>query len=295
MNSDARPFVSVIVPVFNDQEGIDNCVEALTTQSYPKDRYEIIVVDNNSEPAIRLKDKAEFHIQLLFCGTAGSYAARNEGIKYSRGEILAFTDADCVPIREWLNTGVAALSEGGRNCLIGGAVLLSAPETGSAAELYQYVSGFPQRANVNERNFAATDNVFSYRSHFDRVGLFNTQLLSGGDLEWCLRAAAQGIKLLFNEQAIVVTSPRSSLSAAIRQARRVAGGRVQLRRSIQTVVPADRTKPHKGPFSATGWILKQKQLSLLDRLRVLFVAILIKVAHMLEVLRLKLGGNPERR
>jgi glycosyltransferase involved in cell wall biosynthesis len=295
MNSDALPFVSVIVPVFNDQNGIDRCVNALITQSYPQDRYEIIVVDNNSEPAIRLKDEAGCHIQLLFCGTAGSYAARNEGIECSRGEILAFTDADCVPIREWLDTGVAALSEGGRDCVIGGDVQLSAPESGSAAELYQYVSGFPQRANVNERNFAATANLLTYRALFDRVGLFNTQLLSGGDLEWCLRAAAQGIKVMFSKQAAVVTSPRINLSAAIRQARRVAGGRVQLRRSSQTVIPADRTKPHKEPFSATVWILKQKQLSLLDRLRVLFVAILIKVAHMLEVLRLKLGGNPERR
>lgn len=295
MNSDALPFVSVIVPVFNDQSGIDRCIEALTTQSYPQGRYEIIVVDNNSEPAIRLKDEAGFHIQLLFCGTAGSYAARNEGIECSRGEILAFTDADCVPVREWLENGGAALSEGGRDCFIGGAVLLSEPESGSAAELYQYVSGFPQRANVNERNFAATANLFSYRAPFDRVGLFNTQLLSGGDLEWCLRAAAQGITAIFSERAVVETSPRINLSAAIRQARRVAGGRVQLRRLSQTVIPADRTRPHKGPFSATGWILKQKQLSLSDRLRVLFVAILIKVAHMLEVLRLKLGGSPERR
>lgn len=295
MNSDALPFVSVIVPVFNDQSGIDRCVNALTAQNYPQDRYEIIVVDNNSKPAIRLMDQAGCRIQLLFCGTAGSYAARNEGIECSRGEILAFTDADCLPIREWIQNGVVALSESGRDWIIGGAVLLAAPESGSAAELYQYVSGFPQRANVNERNFAATANLFTYRALFDRVGLFNTQLLSGGDLEWCLRAAEQGIAVVYSEQAAVVTSPRSNLSAAIRQARRVAGGRVQLRRSSKTVVPADRTKPHKGPFSATGWILKQKQLSLLDRLRVLFVAILIKVAHMLEVLRLKLGGNPERR
>jgi glycosyltransferase involved in cell wall biosynthesis len=295
MNSDARPFVSVIVPVFNDQRGIDRCVEALTTQSYPKDLYEIIVVDNNSEPPIRLENQADFHLQLTWCGTEGSYAARNQGIDDSRGEILAFTDADCIPVSEWIENGVAALSEGGRNCFIGGHIQLSAPESGSAAELYQYVSGFPQRANVTERNFAATANVFSYRDHFDRVGLFNTQLLSGGDLEWCLRAAAQGIKLLFSEQAIVVTSPRTSLSAAIRQARRVAGGRTKLKRASRAIIPTDTTKPHKGPFSAAGWILKQKQLSFADRLRVLFVAFVIKVAYVFEVQRLRLGGKPERR
>lgn len=295
MDNEAPPFVSVIVPVFNDQRGIDRCVEALTVQSYPKDRYEVVVVDNNSVIPIRLEDEAGSHTRLTWCGTPGSYAARNQGIDDSRGEILAFTDADCIPLREWIENGVAALSEGGRDCFIGGNIQFSAPESGSAAELYQYVCGFPQRANVVERKFAATANLFSYRAHFDRVGLFDTQLLSGGDLEWCLRAAAQDIELLFSEQAVVVTSPRTNLSAAIRQARRVAGGRVLLRRMSQEVIPADRTDPHKKPLSAAGWILKQEQLSLFDRLRVLFVASLIKVAHMLEVLRLKLGGKPERR
>lgn len=295
MDSGKPPFVSVIVPVFNDQSGIDRCIEALTTQSYPQDRYEIIVVDNNSEPRIRLKNKAGFYVQLLWCGTAGSYAARNQGISVSRGEILAFTDADCVPYSEWIKKGVTALLDGGSDCVVGGEVLFDAPKSKQATELYQYVVGFLQKENINERKFTATANLFSYRKEFDRIGLFNTHLLSGGDREWCYRARQHGAKIVFCEKAVVVTSPRTELSAAIRQARRIAGGRAQLRRSSQTVFPADRTKPRKGPFSAAGWILKQKQLSLWDRLRVLFVASLIKVAHMLEVLRLKLGGNPERR
>lgn len=295
MNNDALPFVSVIVPVFNDQAGIDSCLEALTTQSYPQDRYEIIVVDNKSEPAICLESKANLHVKLIRCGMAGSYAARNKGIADSRGEIMAFTDADCLPESEWIRKGVTALLDGGRDCIVGGEVLFVAPKSKRATELYQYVVGFLQRENINERKFTATANLFSYRSQFDKVGLFNTNLLSGGDREWCYRATEHGAKITFCEEAVVVTSPRTELSAAIRQARRIAGGRVQLRRSPQAVIPADRTKPHKGPFSAAVWILKQKQLSLWDRLRVLFVALLIKVAHMLEVLRIRLGGNPERR
>ncbi|MDH3428671.1 MAG: glycosyltransferase [Gammaproteobacteria bacterium] len=295
MNNGVPLFVSVIVPVFNDQAGIDRCVDALTKQSYPLDRYEIIVVDNNSEPPIHIQSDVISRIQLATCSTVGSYAARNVGIDKSHGEVLAFTDADCVPEPDWIKEGVAALLAGGSECLVGGAVLFHAPESRRATELYQYVSGFPQRANVTERGFAATANLFGHRKHFDRVGLFNTELLSGGDLDWCLRAAQHGIKAAFCEAAIVVTSPRADLFSAIRQARRVAGGRVLLGRSTHTAVPADRIKPHRKPGSAIGWILKQRELSLLSRLRVLFVASLIKLAHMVEVLRLRLGGKPERR
>jgi glycosyltransferase involved in cell wall biosynthesis len=295
MNTSVPPFVSVIVPVFNDQAGIDKCLEALTTQSYAQNRYEIIVVDNNSEPPIYLKSKANFHVQLVRCGTAGSYAARNQGIAASSGEILAFTDADCVPNSEWIKKGVTALLDGGSNCVVGGEVLFAAPKSKRATELYQYVVGFLQKENINERQFTATANLFTYRSQFDKTGLFDTNLLSGGDHEWCQRATEHGAMIKFCEEAVVVTSPRTELSAAIRQARRIAGGRVLLRGSAQGLVSADNLRPIRKPLSAAAWILKQQQLSLPDRLRVLIVASLIKVAYLLEILRLKLGGKPERR
>ena len=295
MNTSVPPFVSVIVPTYNDQAGVDKCLEALMAQSYPRDRYEIIVVDNNSEPPISLKNETGFDVQLVWCGTVGSYAARNQGIGDSRGEILAFTDADCVPVREWINNGVKALIEGGSNCVVGGEVLFVEKKSKRAIELYQYVTGFLQEANIKERQFTATANLFSYRSQFDKIGLFNADLLSGGDREWCFRATEHGAKIIFCEQAVVVTSPRAELSAAIRQARRIAGGRVSLKRSTQDLVPTHGTRPIRNPLSAVVWILKQRQLSLLDRLRVLIVASIIKIAYMLEILRLKLSGNPERR
>ena len=295
MNTSVPPFVSVIVPTYNDQAGVDKCLEALMAQSYPRDRYEIIVVDNNSEPPISLKNETGFDVQLVWCGTVGSYAARNQGIGDSRGEILAFTDADCVPVREWINNGVKALIEGGSNCVVGGEVLFVEKKSKRAIELYQYVTGFLQEANIKERQFTATANLFSYRSQFDKIGLFNADLLSGGDREWCFRATEHGAKIIFCEQAVVVTPPRAELSAAIRQARRIAGGRVSLKRSTQDLVPTHGTRPIRNPLSAVVWILKQRQLSLLDRLRVLIVASIIKIAYMLEILRLKLSGNPERR
>jgi cellulose synthase/poly-beta-1,6-N-acetylglucosamine synthase-like glycosyltransferase len=291
----ALPFVSVIVPVYNDQAGVERCLDGLATQTYPAERFEVLIVDNRSSPPIHFDGAVPGDARLLFCDKVGSYAARNLGIIQSRGEICGFTDADCIPQPDWIEQGVSALIQNGQKCIVGGDVRFRSPETGDATELYQYLSGFPQRTNITERGFAATANLFSYRDHFDRAGMFDTNLLSGGDLEWCLRAAQHGINVVFCNTAIVTTSPRADLPAAIRQARRVAGGRFFLRHSALSTLAPDRLRPHREPLAAIGWIFGHRELSILARLRLLFVASVIKGAQVAEVLRLKLGGKPERR
>lgn len=295
MTSSATPFVSVIVPVFNDQPGVDRCVKALSTQSYPVESYEVIIVDNGSNPPICIATEAAGHVQLLNCDETGSYAARNVGISKSRGEILAFIDADCVAERDWLRNGVAALLSNDSECIVGGGVQFQPTAQLRATELYQTLAGFPQETNVTERGFAATANMLAPKSCFDRVGLFNTELLSGGDIEWCLRARQQDIEVVYCGDAAVLTTPRSDLRSAIRQARRVAGGRYHLQRSGLAKYAGDKIRSHRAPFSAVSWILNQRQASLFDRLRILAVASVIKLAQILEVLRLRLGGRPERR
>jgi len=295
VNNQAPPFVSVIVPVYNDQPGIDLCVSALSTQSYPADRFEILIVDNDSAPPIHVQDVTASSIRLLCCSEAGSYAARNMGIRESRGEILAFTDADCIPQPNWIEAGVAALHTDGNGCIVGGNVQFTATDTQRATELYQRLGGFPQESNISDRGFAATANFFGHRNNFDRVGMFNTELLSGGDLDWCLRASQHDIKAVFSATTIVMTSPRADLRSAIRQARRVAGGRFAMRRSTLATFAGERIRPHRRSFAAIAWILSQRQLSLITRLRLLFVASLIKAAQAAETLRLRLGGSPERR
>src|SRR5918998_5105397 len=111
MNGKRAPFVSVIVPVYNDQEDLVLCLEALENQTYPKDRYEVVVVDNGS------KESIEPVVSRFTCASAaredrpGTYAARKNGLRLARGEIIAFTDADCIPTPQWLEKGVGKLLE----------------------------------------------------------------------------------------------------------------------------------------------------------------------------------------
>lgn len=94
--------ISVIVPFYNSEEHIEDCIKALLAQSYPSARYEILMVDNNStDGSVEIIRKYP-RINLLSESKQGSYVARNRGVAESKGSIIVFTDVDCVPSKDWL-------------------------------------------------------------------------------------------------------------------------------------------------------------------------------------------------
>ncbi|MCW4013595.1 MAG: glycosyltransferase, partial [Candidatus Bathyarchaeota archaeon] len=94
------PSLSVIVPVLNMGKTIRATLDSLMKLDYPEDNIEIIVVDGKSKDDTRRIVK-EYPVQLVDQEGKGLNAARNTGIKHSSGEILAYTDGDCVVPRDW--------------------------------------------------------------------------------------------------------------------------------------------------------------------------------------------------
>ena len=286
-----QPTVTVIVPAYDDQRGVDRCLRALARQSHPGN---VIVVDNASPEPVRLPQDLNLAARVVRCEKPGSYAARNRGIAEATGEILAFTDADCVPQEGWVSSLVAALVLAGRGVLTGGEVVVTASHKPTAVELYQAITGFMQRDNIEHRGYSVTASLAGYRRDFETIGPFDETLLSGGDREFSWRAAAKGISVRYVPEAVVETPSRRSLGAAIRQARRVAGGRMALRAGEQPKNP-ENLRPGRSALQSAAWILGHPELKRFDRVRVFFVASVIYGAQTLETLRLMLGGKPERR
>ncbi len=204
---DEPPMVSVIVPVFNDPEGIRRCVGALLRQSYPRSRFEVIVVDNGSTD-----DTARVLAELGITAVSeraerGSYAARNTGLREAVGTVVAFTDADCVPSERWIEEGVRALHT---ECadLVGGNVRFELSARATGAEIWDSITNMQVEQNIRERRVAKTANLFVRRSVFDAIGPFPGTLRSGGDVAWTGSATERGYSLVFSSTAEVVHPAR---------------------------------------------------------------------------------------
>ncbi|HVN73612.1 MAG TPA: glycosyltransferase [Methanoregula sp.] len=93
--------ISVIIPTFNEEENIAQCLVSLSHQTVARDTYEVIVVDGGSKD--RTCEIARKYADKVFTQTSRKVGgARNDGIDAAAGEIVATTDADCILPRSWI-------------------------------------------------------------------------------------------------------------------------------------------------------------------------------------------------
>lgn len=236
-------FVSVIIPVYNDADRLRQCLDCLQAQTYGADgrsskdgaseAFEIIVVDNGSTDFSAVQSVVQsitnVSITLITESTPGSYAARNAGIACAKGDILAFTDADCLPARNWIERGVAQMTAHPDCGLVAGAIHIFTQNEGHPVELYESVMALSQQRFVTQDHFGATANIFTRPEVFKAVGLFNTELKSSGDVEWGRRVFAAGYEQIYAEDVRVDHPARQTFAQLAKQASRHAGGFYQVR------------------------------------------------------------------
>lgn len=194
------PRVSVIIPHYRDLRALDICLEALKRQTYPTDDFEIVVADNNSpEGEAVVAGVIAGRARLTIVTDKGAGPARNGGVAIARGEILAFTDSDCVPEPAWLAEGIAALDD---YDFVGGkvVVLVDNLEKMSGAEAFERVFAFDFATYITKKGFTGAGNLFCPRWVFDEVGGFRVGLSE--DVEWSHRARDRGLKLGYAPRAV---------------------------------------------------------------------------------------------
>ena len=219
MQSDVfLPEVSVVVPIYNGEADLPDLIECLRSQTYPPDKVEYVLVDNNSRDRtsaiintaakfnpITIRHLTENQIQ-------SSYAARNKGIHNSKGEIIAFTDADCRPESDWLENLVKpfvnpeiGLSAGEILALPGKTILEQhADRQNTLSQKHTLIHPFCA--------YGQTANLAVRKQVLAQVGLFRPYLTSGGDADLCWRILQQtSYKLHFAESAIVRHRHRSTM------------------------------------------------------------------------------------
>ena len=169
--------ISVVVPTFKRPDFLHRCLSALTMQDLDPSDYEIIVVDDAACESTRLQVDQWIECMkrgkscacsvptiryLPVTGSHGPAAARNLGWQAARGEIIAFTDDDCIPTPGWLSAGLSAFSDG----IVGASGKLVMP-------LDHLPTDYERNAVQLERSEFVTANCFYRRAMLERVGGFD--------------------------------------------------------------------------------------------------------------------------
>jgi GT2 family glycosyltransferase len=231
MNPPQSPAVSIVVPVYNDPQGIADTLDALASQTY--DDHEILIVDNGSTDDTReiinnyTQRKHNLHL-FIEDEVKGSYAARNKGIRDAEPNIFVFIDADELVDDDWLRTAVQAMQNQNADYL-GCNVELTHPEN-TLVGRYNARTGFPVEYYLEKEHYAPTCALLVRREVFEDVGLFDARLISGGDREFGERVYEAGYKQGYAEDATVYHPARTTFESLAKKNFRVGRGFCQKQR-----------------------------------------------------------------
>lgn len=234
---DERPMVSVVIPVYNDPDGVSATLKSVLNQNYPDDQYEIIVADNGSTDNTRetvrsYSEKYPGHVSLVVEDQIQSpAAARNKGIERASGSVFAFIDADMTVEETWLEAVVTSLLGNDREHL-SCAVETYAPEgSETLAARYDHLFAFPIREYVEKSDFSGAGGLVVRKEVLDAVGPFDIQLRFNADKEFTRRIHETGFKLYFDPSITAYHPARASVAEQLRKSFRIGRGIVHLHKA----------------------------------------------------------------
>ena len=229
--SSQSPSVSIIVPVYNDISRIGGCIDNLMALSYPPTDFEVIIVDNGSTDGTydllssRLKKEALPAVRLIKCPIPGSYAARNEGLKFARGQFIAFTDSDCLVSENWLTNLIEAwYAQSGEVIIAGKVEFFSDRDKLTEQSSLDFENIFSMKQDENaKKGKCITANLFCSKELLDKFTGFDERLKSGGDVEFSQRVVRAGGRVVYCENAEVLHPSRNRNELLVKR-KRVVGG-----------------------------------------------------------------------
>ncbi|RBP25689.1 cellulose synthase/poly-beta-1,6-N-acetylglucosamine synthase-like glycosyltransferase [Marinobacter pelagius] len=173
-----KPFVSILIPALNEEKNIKKCLISTLSQDYPSERFEIIVMDNGSTDTTR-EIAESFGVRVIDAQDLRIGGVRNIGAKYSKGEILAYLDADCVADPDWLINGITLLLASQSIGAVGGPCHVPDQST-----WVQQAWGWKHKdLGTSAVDALSTGSFFIRRDVFDNVGGFNDKIVAGEDTE----------------------------------------------------------------------------------------------------------------
>jgi glycosyltransferase involved in cell wall biosynthesis len=218
-----QPLFSVVIPTYRRPRQLAACLQGLSQLDYPRDRFEVIVVDDGGE--VSLDDtlapfKETLAVSLIRQPRSGPSGARNAGAATAKGEFLAFTADDCVPAADWLRT-LAARFAVRPQCAFGGKIINAVPANSFSTAshllimyLYGYYNSLPGAAR-----FFTPNNLAVPAGRFRAMGGFDVSFVNGTgeDREFCDLWLHSGNEMMYAPEVVVAHSHPLTFRAFCRQ------------------------------------------------------------------------------
>lgn len=216
-----NPVFSVIIPTYNRPLQLARCLQAMVWSKYPRDQFEVIVVDDGGNRALEPVVGAfceQIDVTLLTQPHAGQSQARNTAAAQAQGRYLAFTDDDCAPAPDWLSCLESYFEDAPGNAIGGRIVnaLESNPYSAVSQSIIDYVYAY-YNANPKRARFFSSNNIAMPTKSFHDVGGFDQSFRTAEDRDLCDRWLCHGYGMTFAPDAIVYHSHPLTLKGFFKQ------------------------------------------------------------------------------
>ncbi len=217
------PSVTVVVPVKNGEQTIEPLLESLQKLDYNNDKVEVIIVDGNSTDMTQEIVK-KYPVKLVVEKRKGLNVARNTGIKKGNGEIVAFTDSDCIVPSNWVTKIVENFKNPQVSCVGGSAKALNSDFVSQYADnsIVRLMPFFTKREELDKVKpffrHPAGCNMAYRKKVAEEIGYFDENIQYGFDeVEFADRVCKAGYKMVLDPKVLVWHKHRSTLGEFLKQ------------------------------------------------------------------------------
>lgn len=217
------PTISIVVPVRNSARTIRDLLDSLMRLEYDREKLEVIFVDGNSTDGTR-KIVDEYPVLLVDEEGRGLNAARNTGIKWSGGEIIAYTDGDCIVPPDWARA-IAKNFRDSSVSFVGGPVqgydkhgFLSTYMDETYFQVKPGVHWRMEATDISLLQFPAGCNMAFRRHALEKINFFDERIEYGfDDLDPVEKLGSKGFRIVLDPEVKVLHQHRTSLGGLLRQ------------------------------------------------------------------------------